>query len=71
MNDYNRNCPLEDCPCQQELSPGRLPMFCYHQHTNLIKRVNGRVKLANLYPDLKYICIVFCRGSIVLKVVGL
>ena len=41
---------------QEELSPGRLSMFCYrhhnHQQTNLIKRVNGRIKHTNLWrPD--------------------
>ena len=59
MNDYEKNCPLEDCP----------PCFVRNIIINLIKRVNGHVKHTNLYPDLKYIYILFCRGSIVLNLI--
>ena len=44
MNDYKKNCPLEDCPCFVR-----------------------DIVITNLYPDLKYIYILFWRGSTVLK----
>ena len=42
MDDYNRNCPLEDCPC-----------FVRDIIIN-IQIVNECVKHTNLYPYLKY-----------------